>query len=212
MELVDTLALGASAFGREGSSPFIRTSSEIMKNRLHRRFFDRTVILHAVMMKKIGIFSGSFDPIHEGHLTFAREAMLACELSTVIFMPERFPRGKPTVTPASKRIAQLETALDGTSFRVLDLSVDTFTVQKTLPELQSLYPDSTFTFLIGSDVALHLTNWRDISLLTQNYDFAVGMRANDSADDIQHAMTTLNVRYRLINTPYSHLSSRSLRS
>jgi len=109
--------------------------------------------------KYIGIYSGSFDPIHEGHISFAKEAMKVCRLDTIVFMPERFPRGKPNVSPISERVTELEIALAETSFVVLNAHADQFTVDETLTELEVLYPDTVFTFLIGSDVALYLPNW-----------------------------------------------------
>lgn len=163
-------------------------------------------------MKNIGIYSGSFDPVHAGHIAFAREAMRVCNLETVIFMPERFPRGKPNVSPISERITELELALAQTPFQVLNAHTDQFTVDETLTELEALYPDTTFTFLVGSDVALHLAKWKNIERLTKRYEFAVGMRAEDTFDAVAKELDSLSVRYVILETNQSHLSSRSVRT
>lgn len=163
------------------------------------------------MTGKIGIYSGSFDPVHEGHIAFAEEAQRICQLETVIFMPERFPRGKPNVSPISERLTELELSLAETPFEVFNAHEDQFTVDETLTELEALHPDAEFTFLIGSDVARNLATWHNVERLIARYDFAVGMRANDSRDVIQTALEALNTRYVLISAPHEQLSSSLLR-
>lgn len=162
-------------------------------------------------MKKIGIFSGSFDPVHEGHIAFADEAMRRCGLDTVVFMPERFPRGKPNISPISERVTELEIALAATPFVVLDLMADTFSVKETVPELKLLYPDAIFTFLIGSDVALKLSDWHDIQRLTEHYEFAVGMRTGDAEAEITAVLRSLHAQFTVVKSPLPHLSSSSLK-
>lgn len=162
-------------------------------------------------MRKIGIFSGSFDPVHAGHIAFAEEAAKKLGLETVVFMPETFPRGKPNITPVSERLAELEISLANTRFVVLDAKADRFTVHKTLPELEALYPDATFTFLVGSDVALNVPNWSQIERLTSRFDFAVGMRSGDSKKAVETALDSAHASYKLVQTSFSHLSSKNLR-
>jgi nicotinate-nucleotide adenylyltransferase len=163
------------------------------------------------MARKIGIYSGSFDPIHEGHISFAKEAMNVCKLDTIVFMPERFPRGKPNVSPISERITELEIALAETPFVVLNIHADQFTVDDTLAELEVLYPNSEFTFLVGSDVALNLHDWENIDRLTSRFAFAVGMRCGDSEQDVRSVFEAVNAQYTLITTTHEHLSSSALR-
>ena len=161
--------------------------------------------------RHVGVYSGSFDPIHEGHIAFAKEAARVCNLETVIFMPERFPRGKPNATPISERLTELEIVLADTPFEVLDASADQFTVDETLTELEALYPEANFTFLVGSDVALNLPNWKNIDHLSRHHDFAIGMRANTQPSDVEHILSDTGIRYTFVTTPYSHLSSSDLK-
>gem|GEM_PF-1197683 len=165
------------------------------------------------MSRKIGIFSGSFDPVHAGHIAFAQEAMRVCKLDELVFMPERFPRGKPNVSPISERITELEIALAETPFTVLDAQADQFTVDETLTELEVLYPNVKFTFLIGSDIALNLPKWENIERLSSRYEFAIGIRNSDATAIISETMQRLDIaRYTLITTPHAHLSSSSIRA
>lgn len=163
------------------------------------------------MTKKIGIFSGSFDPVHAGHIAFAKGAMKACQLDELVFMPERFPRGKPNVSPISERITELEIALADTPFKVLDAQADQFTVDETLTELEVLYPDAKFTFLVGSDVALNLPNWENIDRLASRHAFAVGMRSGDKRELVQNTMQSMTATFTLIETSAGHLSSSQFR-
>lgn len=163
------------------------------------------------MKRKIGIYSGSFDPVHDGHISFAKEAAKACGLETVIFMPERFPRGKPNVSPISERVTELEIALAKTPFEVLDVQVDQFTVDETLTELQLIYPNTDFTFLIGSDVVLNLPNWKNLSALVKQYAFAVGMRDGNEKSTIVTIMDSLKAQYQIVATQHSHLASSRIR-
>lgn len=172
--------------------------------------FITAFLVYNVSMRQLGIFSGSFDPVHEGHVAFAQEAMKVCGLETVVFMPERFPRGKPNVTPVSERLTELEITLANTPFIVLDAHADQFTVDETLTELEALYPDTHLTFLVGSDVALGLKNWPNIGRLAQ-YTFAVGLREGDTQHAASQALKSLLPNYVIVKTQYPHLSSRTLR-
>lgn len=165
------------------------------------------------MTRSVGIFSGSFDPVHAGHIAFAQEAMRVCKLDELVFMPERFPRGKPNVSPISERITELEIALAETPFTILDAQADRFTVDETLTELETLYPDVKFTFLIGSDVALNLPKWQNLERIISHYAFVIGMRKGNSKDEVEHVLHGLAFEnYSLVTTNKSHLSSKTVRS
>lgn len=162
-------------------------------------------------MRHIGIFSGSFDPVHVGHISFAKEAMQVCKLDEVVFMPERFPRGKPNISPISERITELEIALAETPFKIFDAHTDQFTVDETLAELETLYPATKFTFLIGSDVAQNLPKWKHIERLTSRYDFAIGMRTGDTEESLKKALSDVTGTFRFVEAPHRHVSSSQLR-
>ena len=59
---------------------------------------------------RVGILSGSFDPVHKGHIAFAIDAMKQAKLDEVYFLPEVKPRRKPGVSHVSHRIAMLQIA------------------------------------------------------------------------------------------------------
>ena len=169
-------------------------------------------------MKHVGVYAGAFDPIHQGHISFALAAMRACGLDEVVFLPERVPRGKQDVTDIVHRAALIERATaDAASLRVLVLAAEQFTVTSTLPELRALFGDAQLTFLVGSDVARTFPRWENLALLFEQTSFAIGMRADDSTDEITAIMEKLGQqygtapRYICLRTPDAGVASSHVR-
>lgn len=131
--------------------------------------------------QKIGIYPGTFDPVHEGHIAFALAAKEALNLEQIVFLPEIEPRNKPGVSSMHHRLTMLSHAIkpyDGFSLLLVD--EPRFTVSSTLPVLQKTYPNKSLVLLMGSDVAASLPFWPDVGRLLSTMDIVVGMRANDS--------------------------------
>jgi nicotinate-nucleotide adenylyltransferase len=166
-------------------------------------------------MRRIGIYPGTFDPVHEGHLAFARAALETHGLDTIFFAPEPKPRGKHLVTDVRHRLAMLEQATNDTSqFASLQLLSHRFTASETLPELQRLFPNDTLALLIGSDVARSLAYWDDLVILASTVEFIIGLRMDDTPakiDAIVQSITT-PVRYSLITSGQAHATSSVIRS
>jgi len=116
-------------------------------------------------MPSIGLFGGSFDPIHHGHLIVARVAAESLGLDEVRFMPAReqpFKRGRHAA-PAADRAVMLELAIAGSpGFAVeraeLERPGPSYTVD-TLESLRAREPRAAFTLLLGADAAAELGAW-----------------------------------------------------
>ena len=112
---------------------------------------------------KTGILGGTFDPIHNGHLTIAEEAMKTYQLDRILFMPAGNPYLKSEVTDYETRARMVESAIEGipcyTLSRLEDSTENTYTFE-TLHALHTLYPDDTLYFIVGADSVLHMENWR----------------------------------------------------
>lgn len=165
-------------------------------------------------MKRLGIYSGTFDPIHKGHISFALNAVKSCSLDCIIFLPEKIPRNKHSVTEFTVRMHTISSALNTYyELKAHDIAVDQFTVKKTLPLLQKQFPDYEITLLIGSDVALHLTQWKDLKMLVETFNLAIGMRNTETKQQVVTAMQHvselcgLEPSYILIDTAHSSVSS-----
>jgi nicotinate-nucleotide adenylyltransferase len=122
-------------------------------------------------MPSIGLFGGSFDPVHHGHLIVARVAAEALRLDELRFLPAReqpFKRGRHAA-PAADRAVMLELAIAGSpGFAVeraeLERPAPSYTVD-TLEALRDREPAATFSLLLGADAAAELPAWHRASEL-----------------------------------------------
>lgn len=118
---------------------------------------------------KIGILGGSFDPIHKGHLTLARESQRQFGLGKVLFVPALLPPHKKGDSPAASapvRTRMVEFAILGEpNWELCDLELRrsgvSYTVD-TLRELRTIYPSPHQLFFIaGADSFRDLKTWRE---------------------------------------------------
>lgn len=116
-------------------------------------------------MSPIGIFGGTFDPIHFGHLRTAFELMQALRLGEMRFMPAgNPPHREQTIADAELRLAMVHAAVDGQpGFTVDDREVrregPSYSVD-TLSALRAEYPQRPLCLIIGMDAFLGLPKWR----------------------------------------------------
>ena len=117
------------------------------------------------MPRAIGLLGGTFNPVHEGHLSIAREALRLFALDAVWFIPCAVPPHKPAHNLASNedRLAMLRLALAGEPrFDALPIEFDrpgkSYTVD-TVRALQALHPGDGFVFIIGADTLPELHTW-----------------------------------------------------
>lgn len=120
---------------------------------------------------KVGLFGGSFDPIHRGHIEPVREARRALGLDRVIYLPTAKPPHKPgrALAPAHARYAMVELALlseEGLYASAHELTLDrpAFTIE-TLEHFHGEMPDAELFLLIGGDSLAdlhHWVRWREI--------------------------------------------------
>lgn len=137
-------------------------------------------------MPRIGIYAGTFNPVHTGHIAFALQAIAAANLDMVYFMPERRPRDKETVEHFGHRMAMLRRAIEPhAQLGLLDLVDVNFSVQRTLPQLQREFPDSRLVFLVGSDVAPGIPNWPNASQLLKQSELVIGVRSGGDMDALK---------------------------
>jgi nicotinate (nicotinamide) nucleotide adenylyltransferase len=171
-------------------------------------------------MRRIGIFSGTFDPVHQGHVAFCQAAIEHAKLDKVVLLPEAEPRDKTGVTPLAKRHTMLELALETLpKLEVLSLPSRQFSVEDTLPKLRKHFPKEALALLVGSDVARTFTfRWPGLRQLLEEMEVIVGLRQQDSSSRIDETMQQLekiyklSVRYRCVPSPQAHATSKTVRS
>lgn len=115
---------------------------------------------------RLGIFGGTFDPVHYGHLLLAESCREQCRLDQVRFLPAAVPPHKQdrVLTPAPQRIEMLQLALAGHEQFVIDrFEIDRGGVNYTVDTLRHFHtaqPEATLFLLMGADMLLDLPNWR----------------------------------------------------
>jgi len=143
---------------------------------------------------RIGVYGGTFNPIHEGHLKAAREVARALDLERVVFVPSATPPHKSAadhdpIAPAADRIARVEAAIAGeTDFDVSDVELTregkSFTVD-TLRILRERFEGARLVFVIGHDAFVEMGTWRAPEEVIALADLAVVARPPIAADSLE---------------------------
>jgi len=138
---------------------------------------------------KLGIFGGSFDPVHLGHLLAAQAAREELELTRLFFIPAAQSPFKPEtrLTPADQRLRLLRLALAGKDWCEIDEQElkrggVSYTID-TVHDYARRFPEAQLFYLIGADHAWQLPKWRDAAELARLLEFVVIPRPGQSAPD-----------------------------
>lgn len=138
--------------------------------------------------KVIGIFGGTFDPIHQGHVETALYVQQHCQLQQVRLMPCHLPphRATPGVNSAHRvRMVQLAIA-PYPQLQLETLETDRDTPSYTIDSLQLLkqhYPDTTLAFITGMDSLCYFTQWRNWQGILELAHLIVCQRPGYAATD-----------------------------
>jgi nicotinate-nucleotide adenylyltransferase len=145
-------------------------------------------------LKKIGIFGGTFDPIHHAHLILARDALEALELEKVIFVPAAASPHKleqKLVAPAI-RLEMVRAAIAGEP----GFECDPMELERPSPSyaidtvevLRQREPDAELFFLIGEDNVGRLATWHRFAELSQMVQFVVLDRTGEKTEHPYHTI------------------------
>ncbi len=143
---------------------------------------------------RIGLFGGTFNPVHNGHISLASQAKLKLRLDKVIFIPTYIPVHKDSekMIPAIDRLSMIELAIGKKAgFEVSPYEIDrkekVYSVD-TIKHFKDSYPQETeFFFLTGADSLAGLDTWKDIDKIFTLCDFIVFTRPGFAkADNIKN--------------------------
>ena len=134
-------------------------------------------------MRRIGIYGGTFDPVHCAHLILAREAQEQFSLEKVLFVPAAIsPHKDEPVAPGKTRLLMLQVAIDGEN----GFAVDECELRRpppsysmdTVEEIRGREGASELYFLIGEDNVSKLSSWHRFEELRKLVTFVVLNRTN----------------------------------
>jgi nicotinate-nucleotide adenylyltransferase len=159
---------------------------------------------------RVGVFGGTFDPIHNAHLFVAESARLLERLDRVLFVPtgNQHYRDKPQAD-AAHRCAMILGAIESNAAFELDhtdLRPDaTGYTADLLPLLRAKYPDTAFTFIIGAD-SLVSADWVRLDEVIESLErFAIAPRTGVRADALARVIAAippaLRERVTTLNLP-----------
>jgi nicotinate-nucleotide adenylyltransferase len=172
---------------------------------------------------RIGVFGGTFDPVHLGHLILAEQCREQAQLDQVWFVPAASPPHKQgqALTSFAQRVEMLALALAGQpAFLINELERDrpgpSYTVH-TLQEIRASHPDTELFLPVGSDTLLDLPTWYQPACILELATLLVTPRPGYEMLSAEQLRTALSlppeapVRVQFIDAPLIDIASRDLR-
>jgi nicotinate-nucleotide adenylyltransferase len=171
--------------------------------------------------RRTGIFGGTFDPPHIGHLWLAALAAESVELDRVLFMPASQPPHKRLrgMTGAADRLLMTRLAIEGDpTFELTAIEMEregpSYTVD-SIEELERLYGEGERLFLImAADSLAEVETWRDPHRLLERTEWVVGPRAGTAMPDalaLERRFGAAASRIHLLSGPSLDVSSSEIR-
>ncbi len=161
---------------------------------------------------RIGVFGGTFDPVHQAHLVIAEQCREQGRLDRVLFVPAARPphKSERILTPFERRVEMLQLAIAGYPvFQVSDMEKDrpgpSYTVD-TLRELRNRQPGDELFLLLGSDSLADLPQWYQPTQIAELATLVVVRRPDCETSEVPAAF-----QVQWIESPLLAISSRELR-
>ncbi|MBR5154914.1 MAG: nicotinate-nucleotide adenylyltransferase [Clostridia bacterium] len=172
-------------------------------------------------MQRLGIFGGTFNPPHKGHIYIAKQAISLAELDEILFIPCGNPPHKMVEgnVEASKRFEMTRLAIKNIpKFEISDIELKanqkSYTA-KTLEKLKEMYPDKTLCFVVGGDSLRDLESWYHPEIVFALAEIiAVSRKDVDRAEAQTRAdyyRQKYNANVRLIEVDPMDISSSEIR-
>ena len=168
---------------------------------------------------KIGIYGGSFNPIHKGHLHLADSIMKDLKLDKIIFVPSKISPHKSSDEYVSEkdRLKMIELSIsDNERFELSDYELSQERVSYsvyTVRHFRELYPDDELFLLIGTDMLLCFEKWYCYEEIMKSVTLAVAARNDGDLQDIEKKADELSEYGKIIvskSEPYP-VSSTEIR-
>jgi nicotinate-nucleotide adenylyltransferase len=157
---------------------------------------------------RVGVFGGTFDPVHVGHLAIAVAALESVPLDRVLFVPARRSplKDRDPLASVADRVAMLESAIAGEPrFALSRVELDRDGVSYTVDTLEALRAEGELFLILGGDALADLARWRAPDRIRELSTILVAARPGAPEPDPMH-------RARAFDAPRLDISSRELRA
>ena len=162
---------------------------------------------------KIGLYSGSFNPVHHGHVMLANYLVEFSDLDELWFVvsPQNPLKKKEDLMKDEDRLKMVELAVEGDSrLKVSDIEMSlplpSYTIN-TLRALTSQYPDDQFVFICGMDSLQGMHRWREYQAILDGYELLVFPRKGYDGGELIH-----HPHVKVLETPVIEVSSTFIRN
>ena len=162
---------------------------------------------------KIGLYFGSFNPIHTGHLIIANHVINFTNMNQVwlIISPQNPQKPSHTLLNEYHRLHLVQKAIeDNPKLKASDiefrLSKPSYTID-TLIYLEEKYPKHNFSIIMGSDSFQNINNWKNAEVLKKNYSFIIYERPGFEMDK-----NIENEKVKILNAPLLEISATAIRN
>ena len=165
------------------------------------------------MTKHVGIFGGTFDPIHIGHLIIGQEIMLQCALNRVVFMPSGEPPLKRSMASAEDRARMVSLAVrDYPEFELSRFELSrpgkSYTIDTLRHLRRDMGEDTEIFLIIGADNAVEMGDWFDPEGVL---DLAHVLVAERPGFERARVDPVFKSKMRFVETPLLDISSTAIR-
>ena len=166
-------------------------------------------------MQKMGVLGGTFDPIHEGHIALAKEALMRGGLDGVIFLPMAKPAHREADASAADRMNMCALAIGGYSRFYLTKTgakPDVAFTADTIAPLKKEYPHAAFTLILGADKLPSLPYWKEKEKLFSQCSFLIFPRSGVNTEEALEKARKAGAKIELLpnfSTPFSATMIRS---
>lgn len=172
-------------------------------------------------MSRIGIFGGTFNPIHNGHIMLAEYCKKELALDKIILIPSFVPPHKVCdfLASADDRINMCKIAVQNLAeYNVSDIEIKrggkSYTYQ-TITLLKKLYPDDTLYLLVGADMFLTLDKWKEPEIIFKNASIAAVPRDNMNRVSLNNyynsVLSDMGAKAIILPQPVQQVSSTFIR-
>ncbi len=164
-------------------------------------------------MEEVGLYFGSFNPIHYGHLIIASHVLNETAISKIWFVisPQNPLKKSGTLLNEYQRLHLLRLAIDNDPFRFTASDIEfklprpSYTID-TLTYLEEQYPGKKFSIIMGSDSLSNLHKWKNHHLIVERYKIYVYLRPGFPKTEPS------NVNVHFLNAPLLDISSTHIRN